>query len=279
MVASTSSSSEDRPLLPNHDPGNTTGLSITTATIVVVGGIFGTGIFTMPHCIAISGLTGIFIYIFMLIIAGYGGINLSKCWVLVMELKPEYKGQVRNPYPVMACVCYGTIFGKIFGVLLNIINFSGALVMVLLGSETFRLMKDFVDLSICEWLLIAGVCLMPLTWFGTPKHLCSRSLQFNYVTNCSARLDMSACSAIHLVLHILGRGKLFYYSLFVILENSNLKEQSGWAMGKIKSWEKVLLLFIIIFGIVAAAVVTYNAVQVIVSEETFILPCYLRPFI
>ncbi|KAG1669460.1 Amino acid transporter AVT1D [Nymphon striatum] len=68
---------------------------------------------------------------------------------------------------------------------------------------------------------------------------------------------------------------LFYMRLSQLFSQQN-QDSKQW---KIKSWEKVLLLFIIIFGIVAAAVVTYNAVQVIVSEETFILPCYLRPFI
>ena len=59
------------------------------------------------------------------------------------------------------------------------LNRRTALVMVLAtlggGTTVFILLIGGMlsslvpDLSICEWVMIVGACIIPLTWLGTPK--------------------------------------------------------------------------------------------------------------
>ena len=105
------------------------------------------------------------------IVATYSGIYLSRSWLMVEERWPEYRDtRVRSPYALMALKAVGPKTATLAKFTMNFQLFGGTIVFLLLSAEmTDSILSQYsVNVRFCEWILIIGFCLMPITFFGSP---------------------------------------------------------------------------------------------------------------
>ncbi|PVD28157.1 hypothetical protein C0Q70_10742 [Pomacea canaliculata] len=106
------------------------------------------------------------------VISAYTGHILGRCWSIVQERYPRYRGPVRYPYPVIGQVTFGTPGRLLISIAINFTLFGVSVVFLLLASQNVTaIVKHLFKLewSFCYWLLIVAAVLLPLSWLGTPK--------------------------------------------------------------------------------------------------------------
>ncbi|MPC68372.1 hypothetical protein E2C01_062571 [Portunus trituberculatus] len=99
---------------------------------------------------------------------GFAGTRLGKSWVILEERWPAlYAGGSRQPYMDIAGEALGKP-GRVFALV--------CVFLTLFGSSTVYLilMASFIEnlapvLSVCEWLCVVTLVVLPFTWLGTPK--------------------------------------------------------------------------------------------------------------
>ena len=159
------------------------GLSLMTTALFIVGETAGTGVLAAPQAVAGCGWTGIAVVVICCLMAAFSGVYLGKCWLLVERLYPEYrpeshgadsKHKIRNPYSIIGEKAAGPI-GRIITSLTLIIQLGGgAICMTLICSELVHgIVNNFhlphlEGVTFCQWILIIGVTMIPLSWFGSP---------------------------------------------------------------------------------------------------------------
>ncbi|CAL4068119.1 unnamed protein product, partial [Meganyctiphanes norvegica] len=144
------------------------GLHYLTAAFFVITQMMGAGFLALPHAVADAGWFGVPMMVLFCSIVGFSGTRLGASWEIMEERWPEYKTQsCRQAYMEIAYRAFGDTGRKVC---------MAAVVVGLMGSTTVfailaaQMLNSMVtDLSQCEWLLIVGAVLAPLTWFGTPK--------------------------------------------------------------------------------------------------------------
>ncbi|XP_023239379.1 amino acid transporter AVT1J-like isoform X1 [Centruroides sculpturatus] len=146
------------------------GLSFWKATIFVAGEMAGSGVLALPEAVSNIGWIGILIIIVCCVNAGYAGVCLGRCWLILEERWPEYRMRMRYPYPAIAyratCTCMRYVVS--FCVDFTLIGVST--VFLLLCSQLVQqLVCSLYDLSFCFWILIIAAILCPLMWLGTPS--------------------------------------------------------------------------------------------------------------
>ncbi|CAM1154203.1 Uncharacterised protein g11111 [Pycnogonum litorale] len=155
---------------------NNNGLNTWQAAIVIAGVTFGSGVIILPHNIQISGAYGLFFNLIVPFIVFYGMHKLSKCWTLAVQIAkpidPITKIQIsRSPYPFIGFICYGKYVRIVLRVLVTLNNFGTAMIVFIIATEiTQHLFVNLgMEYSICIWLIILSLGLIPLLWFDTPK--------------------------------------------------------------------------------------------------------------
>lgn len=158
------------------------GLSMMTAALFIVGETAGTGVLAAPQAVAGCGWFGIAVIVICCFMAGFSGIYLGKCWLLVEKLYPEYssdkdpdaKHKIRNPYSVIGDKALGP-FGRIITSLTLVVQLGGgAICMTLICSElVYGICHDFgvkyvSDVTFCQWIVIIGLFMIPCSFFGSP---------------------------------------------------------------------------------------------------------------
>ncbi|XP_041354708.1 amino acid transporter AVT1C-like isoform X3 [Gigantopelta aegis] len=83
------------------------GLTIVTAAVFMVEVIMGSGVLALPSGVRDAGWVGIALIVLCCFLSMYTGDILGKCWCLVQERYPEFRGHVRYPYPAMGQITYG----------------------------------------------------------------------------------------------------------------------------------------------------------------------------
>ncbi|XP_041453350.1 amino acid transporter AVT1D-like [Lytechinus variegatus] len=145
------------------------GLGTITTGIFIVGEMAGTGVLALPRAIVDAGWFGLPLIIIAAIMSAYTGVVLGRCWTIIKDRFPEkYAGHTRYPYPAIGFEAYGKIGSYIVTFCVNATLFGVSTVFLLLAASNMELLvgKGF---SFCYWLPIIAACLIPLTWFGTPK--------------------------------------------------------------------------------------------------------------
>lgn len=151
--------------------GNHGGLSVVTACLFIVGEIAGTGILALPNAIKSCGWSGAFAITLICIAFGFTGVLLGECWnILEIQDASLKEIKTRNAYSLIGQRAAGKIGEYVTTVSLAIQMFGGAIVLLLLLSEIVErlALRVGIHLTFCEWLILMGVVLLPLTFAGSP---------------------------------------------------------------------------------------------------------------
>nr|XP_054774585.1 uncharacterized protein LOC129282747 [Lytechinus pictus] len=145
------------------------GLGTITTGIFIVGEMAGTGVLALPRAIVDAGWFGLPLIIIAAIMSAYTGVVLGRCWTIIKDRFPDkYAGHTRYPYPAIGFEAYGKIGSYIVTFCVNATLFGVSTVFLLLAASNMELLVER-GFSFCYWLPIIAACLIPLTWFGTPK--------------------------------------------------------------------------------------------------------------
>ncbi|XP_066265164.1 uncharacterized protein [Branchiostoma lanceolatum] len=150
------------------------GLTVTTATMFLVGEMAGSGVLALPRAVVVTGWNGVGLLLLCGAIAGHNGIMLGRCWNILQLRWPKYRDHVRDPYPAIGERAYGKLGKVAVSICVNVTLFSGATVFLLLAAENLQtLVEDLsphqANFSFCFWNIILAGALTPFTWFGSPK--------------------------------------------------------------------------------------------------------------
>lgn len=146
------------------------GLTMMLGAIFLVGEMAGAGVLNLPKAMVNTGWVGVPLIIVLCAGVAYSGTRLAECWVLLEERWPEYRVPCRRPYPAIAYRALGTVGQFVTEVALNVTLFGASTVFLLLATQMVHSIADpLIELTACEWTLIIGGILTPLTWMGTPK--------------------------------------------------------------------------------------------------------------
>ncbi|CAM1324509.1 Uncharacterised protein r2_g3328 [Pycnogonum litorale] len=169
-------------------------LNTWTAAVIIVGGACGAGIIMMPHNIQISGIFGIVFTLFVPAIILYSAYLLSRSFVMSLEisqpLDEETKTQIlRSAYPFVGFVSYGNSVRVALRIMVIVNNFGASVVIFLIGTNNFQQLMVNIGFyySICTWLIIMTILIIPFLWFDTPKNIWFLELAafiFAFVTLC-----------------------------------------------------------------------------------------------
>ena len=152
---------------------NMKGLSLLSAAVFIVGEMAGSGILALPAAVAGTGWFGIILIAACCLSAGFAAVCLGRCWLIVEERYPEYRSNVREPFCIIGLRAVGHRT-KSF-VTLNIILqlFGVAVVFLLIASELIHSVLNnstlIPNVTVCDWIVILGLALIPFMWFGSPQ--------------------------------------------------------------------------------------------------------------
>lgn len=153
--------------LPQKD-----GIGVMLAAVFVVGTMCGSGILAIPQAIVDSGWIGIPVLATCGVLSAYTGTVLGKCWTVLRARYPEYIEQkITDPYPIIGFRAAGKAGLYATRICINVTLFGGATVFVLLISENLTNLSKALghdDFSSCYILIIVILCMIPITWLGTP---------------------------------------------------------------------------------------------------------------
>merc|ERR1711962_182213 len=98
-----SSMSDQDNLVKSH------GLSMGLAAIFLSGEMAGSGVLALARAMVGTGPTGFVLLGFFSITAIFVGTRLGHCWIMLEERYPEFREQVRDPYPTIAEKAVGKV--------------------------------------------------------------------------------------------------------------------------------------------------------------------------
>lgn len=116
---------------------------------------------------------GIFIIAFCCVAAGFAAVFLGRCWLIVEERYPEYRSNVRDPFAIIGLRAVGpkmksfvtlNIVLQLFGVAVVFLLIAAELTLAVLSNASY-----LPSISLCSWIVILGVALIPFMWFGSPQ--------------------------------------------------------------------------------------------------------------
>nr|XP_053644910.1 uncharacterized protein LOC128697303 [Cherax quadricarinatus] len=127
------------------------------------------GVFSFfQKAVANCGWIGVLLLVVFCVAIGFSGTRLGKCWMLLEERWPQqYKNACRTPYLEIAERSMGPHARRLVLVCMLTTLLGGTIVFLILVASFMN--QLVVQVSLCEWVLITAVLLLPLTWLGTPK--------------------------------------------------------------------------------------------------------------
>ncbi|RWS29794.1 amino acid transporter ANT1-like protein, partial [Leptotrombidium deliense] len=148
-----------------------TGLSLFSASVFIVGAMAGAGVLALPKAIANTGWSGLFLIIICCFATASFCVILAKCWLMVEEIYPECRSNVRNPFPTIGEKAVGKWMKTFCAVTMDVQLFGGSIVFLLLSAElSHSLISNFWNISFCRLIVFIGLVLCPLTWLKSPHH-------------------------------------------------------------------------------------------------------------
>lgn len=148
------------------------GLSLVTATFFLAGTMAGTGVLALASAMVQSGVVELFLIAFFSVSAAFVGTKLGICWVILEERWPEFREQVRAPYPSIAEKAVGPWGRKVAAVTIGITLYGGGCVfLVLIGNFVHNIAEysGYDGMSSCLWMVVFAAALTPLCFPGTPN--------------------------------------------------------------------------------------------------------------
>jgi len=147
------------------------GLGLLTSTFFLAGTMAGSGVLALPLAMVGAGPAELAMLVFFALNAAFVGIKLGQCWVILEERFPEYRAQVRDPYPAIAEKAAGK-YGRMAAITcINLCLYGAGCVFIVLISGFVKNIFDQADLKVefGLWMVIVAVALTPLCFLGTPK--------------------------------------------------------------------------------------------------------------
>ncbi|XP_055332577.1 uncharacterized protein LOC129584441 [Paramacrobiotus metropolitanus] len=158
---------EDHPVEKEH------GLTVGRTAFFLVGEVAGVGILAMPKALHdTGGWSGLLVVIFCGLCSGYTGTVLGRCWTMLQDHYPEYRGGCRYPYQAIGIHAGGRAGRIAVSICMNITLFGAGTVFLLLAAENMKTLfcnLGGIAISQCYWILIVAAVLCPILWLGTPK--------------------------------------------------------------------------------------------------------------
>lgn len=151
--------------------GNINGLTLTTATVFIVGEMSGTGVLSLPKAILQSGWSGIAMTLVSCVLSAYCGIRLSSCWMVILSKNESMRQGIRDPYPAIAYEAAGKL-GRYLVLIVSYLQLFGvAVIFLLIAAHNFSsvLNKLIPALHFCDWAIIIAALMSPIAMLGTPK--------------------------------------------------------------------------------------------------------------
>ncbi|KAI1290010.1 Proton-coupled amino acid transporter 1 [Halotydeus destructor] len=145
------------------------GLGLIGAVTFILGDIAGSGILALPDSIKGTGWTGLGLIVLCSVLATYSGIFLARSWLILEERWPEYQLPNRTPFATIAYRACGPAVSRLASAMMNMQLFGASVVFMLLTAELMQsILRPWLQLAFCDWIIIAGLLLMPFTYFGSP---------------------------------------------------------------------------------------------------------------
>ncbi|KAF7488861.1 Sodium-coupled neutral amino acid transporter 2 [Sarcoptes scabiei] len=146
------------------------GYSIQTATIFIIGEVAGTGILCLPYAVAQSNWIGLPLILYCAFCAGLCGYYLSKCWMILEDLFPEYRNRLtRKPFATIGFHAYGSWMSALVSIMLNLTRLGATTVFIILTSQLIiSLTETHIGLDQCQWSPIVASVMLFSMWLGSP---------------------------------------------------------------------------------------------------------------
>ncbi|RWS09375.1 amino acid transporter ANT1-like protein [Dinothrombium tinctorium] len=147
------------------------GLSLVSASVFIVGAMAGAGVLALPKAIANTGWAGIALIVVTCFVTASFCVYLAKSWMLVEEIWPECRNSIRDPFPTIGEKAVGKWMKNVCAATMDVQLFGTAIVFLLLSAElTHNIVRPYFDITFCDFIVIIGVILCPLTWLKSPHH-------------------------------------------------------------------------------------------------------------
>nr|XP_014274804.1 amino acid transporter AVT1G-like [Halyomorpha halys] len=158
-----------------YEPANTY-LSITFATFCIVDMVGLFPVIALPRAIIDCGWLGLPLAIGVLSTEIYTAILLGKCWILSEKLDHSINLKKRCPYGAIVELAFGKKLSNYVKFILDLSIFGASISDLLIASQNLQIiglkMSSYeTNISYCYWLIIIGVSISPIMWFGSPKDL------------------------------------------------------------------------------------------------------------
>lgn len=153
---------------PPNGQKRMSGLGYATTALFLITQMAGAGFLSLPKATANTGWLGVAMMVVFSVGVGFAGTRLGKSWVILEERWPaKYAGGSRQPYMDIAGEALGNP-GRVFALVCVFLTLFGSATVYLI------LMASFISqlapvLSVCEWLCVVTLIMLPFTWLGTPK--------------------------------------------------------------------------------------------------------------
>ncbi|XP_033741066.1 amino acid transporter AVT1I-like [Pecten maximus] len=147
------------------------GLTIPSTAVFIAGDVAGTGILALSKAVEDIGWAGLILMLVFALVSTYTGILLGEAWAMAASIYDDCKGHLQDPYQLLGAKTYGKIGRYVVSTSLHVSMFGTAIVFLLISADNIEILSLALghDISFCFWLLIIAGCLVPLSWFGTPK--------------------------------------------------------------------------------------------------------------
>ncbi|XP_069107686.1 uncharacterized protein [Argopecten irradians] len=147
------------------------GLTIPSTAVFIAGDVAGTGILALAKAVEDIGWPGFILMLLFAFVSTYTGILLGESWIMAASMFDDCKGRVQNPYQLLGEKTYGKIGRYVVSMSLHVSMFGTAIVFLLLSADNIETLFAAVgyNITFCIWLAVIAGCLVPLSWFGTPK--------------------------------------------------------------------------------------------------------------
>lgn len=190
----TQSESQDAEVAKPESSTPKKGISLVTACLFIVGEIAGAGVLAMPQALM---FTGWYLGIFLMLVTCAGsavcGWMLGECWHIIERKDGNLETtKTRNPYSVIGFHAYGNWGSKVTTASLILTLFGGSIVLLLLSAEMVGSLIPN-DLGFGVWIIIIGLILMPLTFFGSPVDFSPVAFFAMSSTSVAALLILISC--------------------------------------------------------------------------------------
>ncbi|KAI1290011.1 Proton-coupled amino acid transporter 4 [Halotydeus destructor] len=145
------------------------GLGMIGAVTFIVGDIAGSGILALPDAMKGTGWTGFGLIIFCSVLAAYSGIYLARSWLILEERWPEYQAPNRTPFATIGFRAAGPVGATVASAMMNMQLFGDSVVFMLLTAELAQsILRPWIEMAFCDWIIVTGFIMMPFTFFGSP---------------------------------------------------------------------------------------------------------------